>query len=60
MFKENERMRFVELKLPNYGAFHDLFLKIPDEGRPGGVWHSYSEKAKRFALDGVAMGGWSY
>lgn len=47
----------MELKLQNYGAFNDIYLRVPDEEKPGEGWRMFGAKLKKFALDGVVMGG---
>lgn len=52
----NERGRYLEVKISDYEACNEIFLKIPEDKKNGEEWALFANKLKHMALDGVKEG----
>lgn len=46
--RTNDRGRFIELRMPNYSASSDFFLKVPEEDSAGCGWGIFVNELGRF------------
>lgn len=54
--RNNGRSKFVELRMPNYDACGEVFLKVPVEDTAGCEWSIFAKELGSFAKKKVVMG----
>lgn len=54
--REYKMGRFLEIRVPNYEACNEIFLKVPGDNKKGKEWAYFANKLKHFVLDGVKEG----